>query len=498
MKLCRLRWAGRATGKHAIVVCPAPILSPREVPWDALTARGIPISAVLAGWGAEFSISQRNEIQESASRAPGASSNNGVDDMQRFKMSPWLLSLALGMGTAVTSNAQDGQFMKADAVFGQPQQPLVQQISGECAPDACCETGCDEFACDATGGCDSCYLWGGDGWDLSDNLFGEDSAYDVGGWVQLGYTNRSTGLFNTNPHRLNLHQSWLYAEKTADGSEGFDWGFRADLMYGTDSEDTQAFGNNAGEWDFMNGWTRGAGYGWAMPQLYLEGAYGDLSIIAGHFYTLLGYEVVTAPDNFFFSHAFTMFNSEAFTHTGILATYAVSENVEAYAGWTLGWDTGFDQFGNGNSFLGGASVIVTDDLSVTYILTAGDLGRNGNGYTHSLVADWSVTEKLNYVFQSDYVRFNDFGTQVDTIGINQYLLYWFNDCVGVGGRAEWWKLDGDSFYAITGGVNYKPMANLIIRPEVRYQWSPAQNNLAMPAFPVDEGAIFGIDAILTF
>ena len=80
----------------------------------------------------------------------------------------------------------------------------------------------------------------------------------------------------------------------------------------------------------------------------------------------------------------------------------------------------------------------------------------------------------------------------DTIGVNQYLFYWFNDCLGLGGRAEWWKSDqggfgSDSYYEITGGVNYKPMANLVIRPEVRYQWSPDNN--ATPAqsiVPVDE------------
>ena len=90
----------------------------------------------------------------------------------------------------------------------------------------------------------------------------------------------------------------MYAEKVADGSQGLDWGFRADVMYGIDSADTQAFGNNPGRWDFINGWDFGGTYGWAMPQLYGEIAAGDFSVIIGHFYTLLGYEVVTAPDNF--------------------------------------------------------------------------------------------------------------------------------------------------------------------------------------------------------
>ena len=73
-------------------------------------------------------------------------------------------------------------------------------------------------------------------------------------------------------------------------------------------------------------------------------SHGDWSIKGGHFYTLLGYEVVTAPDNFFYSHAFTMYLSEAFTHTGALVTYEGLPDTTVYAGWTAGWDTGFDQF----------------------------------------------------------------------------------------------------------------------------------------------------------
>lgn len=429
--------------------------------------------------------------------------------MRKLKTSDWLLTLAAALGFATTANAQDNEMVqRADAILGGQQQSLIDQISHECAPGPVCDIApCDGLGCDSTG-CDDCYLFEGFGLSLQD-LLSEDSAISIGGWIQSGYHNKSTGLFNNRPGKYATHQAWLFAEKVADGSNGLDFGFRADFMYGIDAGDTQAFGNNPGDWDFANGWDHGA-FGFAMPQLYGEMAYGDWSIKAGHFYTLLGYEVVTAPDNFFYSHAFTMYNSEAFTHTGALATYSASDNLTIYGGWTLGWDTGFnqfDQFGQkGNSFLGGYSFGIGDNVTFTHIITAGDFGWIGDGYSQSIVIDVALSDKLNYVFQSDLLNSDNRVTDMngdligftngnETVGINQYLIYSLNDCVGIGGRAEWWKSNGDSVYAITGGVNYRPTPNLVVRPEVRYQWNPGVNDAGIDS---EGDTIFGIDAILTF
>ena len=372
-----------------------------------------------------------------------------------------------------------------------------------------CGNGCGDSCVDSCDGCGSGCGGGelGDPWTLqgalcpSDDCCDAESPWNFGGWVQFGYHSDSTGLFNSRPGQFQNHQSWVYLERVADGSNGIGLGGRVDFMYGQDAGDTQAFGNPPGSWDYLNGWDRGAQYGFAMPQLYAEVAIGEnLSIIAGHFYTLLGYEVVTAPDNFFYSHAFTMYNSEAFTHTGVLATYAASDNLTLYAGWTLGWDTGFDQYDlfgqEGSSFLGGFSVGVGDNASFTYITTFGDFGAIGDGYSHSMVLDVAVSDNLNYVVQSDVLQTDALGlADIETVGINQYLFYTLSDRIAVGGRAEWWKADSDSIYAVTGGVNIRPTANLVVRPEVRYEWDPGQTNGILVE---DENTIFGIDAIVTF
>ena len=374
--------------------------------------------------------------------------------------------------------------------------PPAVNGNGCVAPNCVARQGClGPNGCEAGG----FLAGGGDGgpsedapWTISGAIFDENPPFTIGGYTQLGYTNKSDGVFNTHPGNINLHQNWLYLERVADGSKGIGFGGRVDIIYGVDAANTQAFGNNPGNWDFMSGMDNGI-YGWAVPQFYGEIAYKDLSVKFGHFYTLLGYEVVPANGNFFYSHAFTMNFSEAFTHTGVLTTYKVNDKVTVYNGWTAGWDTGFDQFNNGSSYLGGASVQVTDSVNVTYITTVGNLGAIGDGYSHSIVATFDLGNNWEYVFQSDLL---DTNAGLTTVGLNNYLFYTVNDQIKIGSRSEWWKLNGTSFYEMTVGVNVKPMNNLVVRPEIRYQWSPGGAGNAF-GIPVDQ-TIFGIDAILTY
>ena len=351
-------------------------------------------------------------------------------------------------------------------------------------------------------GCYRCMLSNLTDFNLNQALYGCDTpAVSLGGWFQLGYHSESNDLFNSRPDNLALHQGWLFIEKGV--SENGDWGFRGDIMYGIDADDTQAFGNTPGRWDFQNGFDNGS-YGWAIPQLYANVMMGGWDIKIGHFYTLIGYEVVTAPDNFFYSHAITMYNSEPFTHTGVMASKDINDKTTLYAGYTLGWDTGFDQFNDGSSWLGGISYAFTDRASITYMSTAGNFGARGDdAYSHSIVMSVQVTDNFEWIGQSDMVRVDSTGE--DNFGLNQYFLYSATDRLGLGARVEWWKGDvltgyaphggvlpaagSLSYYAATFGVNYKPKSNVVVRPEVRFDWSPAAD--------YDE-AYFGVDAIMSF
>ncbi len=340
------------------------------------------------------------------------------------------------------------------------------------------------------------------------SLMGDERPFDIGGWTQFGYHDNSDGVFNTHPHRVNLHQQWLYAERVADGSEGIDFGFRFDAVYGVDAQNTQSFGNPPGSYDFDDDFNHGI-YGWAFPQLYGEVAMGDLSVKAGHFYTIIGYEVVQAPQNFFYSRAFTFNFNEPFTHTGVLGTYNVSDTVTAYGGWTLGWDTGFDEFNDGDdsdgsNWLGGLSVGLSDNMKATYASVAGDFGLIGEGYMQSFVLDVTLMEDLKYIFQNDWLHLNstlgDGEPGYDSYAFNQYLIYTISDQLAAGARGEIWTSEDNTIYQTTLGVNIKPASNLVIRPEVRWQWGDEEDERYFgDTFGVPTGdTIFGVDAILTY
>ena len=415
---------------------------------------------------------------------------------------------------------------KSDAYYQQGDQFLVStpvttasaNSGADCCEPACTDPCCTDPCCSddvACGdGCGGGALFSGcsvfapvEGFTLV-GLSGLDktSGWEIGGWTDMAYYNNNIPLsqsfddllsFDDIPDRFNLAQQWFYLGKVADGSAGLDVGGRVDLIYGTDAQKSQAFGNpgagvrNSGFYDASldHGY-----YGWAIPQSYLEVATGDVSTKIGHFFTPLGYEVIAATGNFFHSHSYTMFNSEPFTHTGVLSTYSGLETLTLFGGWTLGWDTGYTNLNSGNNFLGGFTSNLNDSVTFTYLNTYGNFGwRDGgskNSYSHSMVLTADLTDNLQYVAQSDLVRTDNPGvSQYDTIGLNQYLFYSLNDWLKVGGRAEWWKADGVSFNEVTGGVNIQALSNLVFRPEIRHDWAPG--------IGLDESTV-AIDAILTY
>jgi hypothetical protein len=361
--------------------------------------------------------------------------------------------------------------------------------------------------------------------------------WQIGGWTAFGYSNNPDGAFTgngvfndeyfgpgaglTNAYewdRLNLNQTGIYVGKVADGSEGVGFGGRFEMVYGVDGNEFQSFGNNPGVYDFINGYDHGT-YEWAIPQLYAEVAVGKLSTKVGHFYTPIGYEVLPTGGNFFFSKQLTFYNSEPFTHTGVLSTLTASDRLSVSAGWVMGMDTGFDSLNGGSAGLGGFTFTINECTQFLNYMMAGDLGWRGNGFINSAILTHKWTDRIQSVHQFDVLSTDlsvtpfpnfpgidvpaDFardGIAHDSIGQINYLFYEVNERVKVGVRQEWYKADSVSYHTYTYGLNVKPMANLTIRPEVRHMVSTGADNTFLQPGRGDlfNQTVFGVDAVLTY
>lgn len=185
----------------------------------------------------------------------------------------------------------------------------------------------------------------------------------VDGWANFGFSYNPSApsdsyngpvTFNDRAGEMQMHQLYLSVERRIDKLPG-DWaiGGRTDVLFGSDAQFAQALGTPQGHWDRQL--TGNRFYNAALPQAYAElyAPWGNgVTAKIGHFYTIIGNESVMAPDNFFYSHSYTMQYGEPFTHTGILFDYPF---LNILRGWTIntklgaitggtsgGWDGAFD------------------------------------------------------------------------------------------------------------------------------------------------------------
>lgn len=378
-----------------------------------------------------------------------------------------------------------------------------------------------------------------DPWTLT-NLFNnpeggntlKEAGVKISGHMQWGYQSAPDGAFTGNGPfvnqyewgQFNLNQQYLFMEKVADGSKGIGWGFRVDGMYGVDGNEGQSFGNVVpNHWDYQNGLDHGA-YEWAVPQAYGELAYKKWSIKMGHFYTIVGYEVVPSTGQFFLSRQLTFWNSEPFTHTGALASYKPNDKLTIMGGWVAGMDSGYFRFEQASAFLGGFTWLIDPKTTFVYSMIGGNLGWRGDGAINSFILSRQWLPKFSTVHQFDVLATNlrqtpaglpggtldmpaDFNnpasyTPRDSTGLINYAFYDLTPKLKAGIRYEWYKADSVSYNTLTFGVNIKPKPYLIIRPEVRGMWSPGNHQTYTGAHGYSSQlfnqTVFGIDAIVTF
>jgi hypothetical protein len=392
------------------------------------------------------------------------------------------------------------------------------ELPGDCAPQgaSCCDPAAEEEEMWSLTSIfdDGC----GGNWMTDNGLKVGGSTVQSFTWNWSSPNDRFNGpvTWTDRSNEYQLNQQWLYLEKATDTSENdLDVGGRVDINYGTNYR----WMTSAGLEDRWSLNTNRSFYGLAIPQMYGEVAYKDVKVKAGHFASPVGYLGLDMSANAVNTLPYTYQYGEAFTHTGAIATWQVSENLSVGSGFTRGWDN-WDGSGAGSPNLGyiGTANYTIDECSSLALVVLwsrewnnkvdgdGNIDYSGR-YLQTLVYQRKLSEELTWVFQTDYGHqgntadfsgARDIGDS-DWYGINQYLLWQQTDKVTWVGNFEWFRDENGyrvgpflptpttpgsatrglaaprfgyagNFYQVTVGPKWMPTKNLYIRPNLRFDW----------------------------
>jgi opacity protein-like surface antigen len=138
---------------------------------------------------------------------------------------------------------------------------------------------------------------------------------------------------------------------------------------------------------------------------------GPISIKAGKFVTLLGYEILPTYTNLNFnvSESIMFGFSIAFTHTGLLANFPLTDMVSVDLGVVNGWDEVQDD-NNSKTLLGGIGIVPRDDVSIyiagTYGAEQPDNGKSKLGIV-TTAATWKATDILTFGMDFNWANESD-------------------------------------------------------------------------------------------
>jgi hypothetical protein len=166
-----------------------------------------------------------------------------------------------------------------------------------------------------------------------------------------------------------------------------------------------------------------------------------LTINLGKWDTLMGYEVIDATGNAFYSHSF-MFFELPFTQTGLTAAYKVTDALTVTGGITRGWDQALKDV-NGSLDATGQIAWTQGAWGATMNVTTGDQEATGSG-----LDGWRTVIDLIGTYQYS-----------DNLKLAANVDYGWEPQVNAGGTASWY---GAAIYA---GYTISPMFTANVRGE---------------------------------
>ena len=294
------------------------------------------------------------------------------------------------------------------------------------------------------------------------------------GWVESGFTGNVDGptdnqnfgrLFDDRSNEFVMNQAVITAERALDPKVGFDWGFKLQLMFGTDARYIHSLG--------LRDHSTGTGlYQADIPEAYLSLhlpvlTEGGVDVKLGKFVTLEGAETIDPRTNPFYSHTYIFNFGIPFNHTGALFTLHTNSWLDLIAGVTRGVNTSIDDNNDRPAFHGGVGLNFNEGKIVVLASThIGPETSNDNSdlrYLNAITTTWKITDKLTSITDINYTH--DDGADADAYGVAQYLTYVINDRITAKIRGEIWR-DDKGFYVAQFADPHDPMRALGGEPTI--------------------------------
>ncbi len=327
--------------------------------------------------------------------------------------------------------------------------------------------------------------------------------------------------FTFKDDTFDLRQASLFFSRAREDES---WGFGLVLDFGTAAEAIAA------RWDSDGDNICGSSHGceFEIREAYLTYytpltmPNGDpISLKAGKFATLLGWEVIPSWDalNDNISTSFLFGFAVPFTHVGLLANLPITDMIALDLGVVNGWDSVRDN-NHGKTLLAGISVTPAEEVSMYLAGTYGaegdsikDGGPGAGSKTGAVTANavWHAANRITFVLDSTYANESDVllgrcgcsdTRSADWYGVAGYAVFQVTDDLSFALRTEWFddpdgvRTDapegkGATLWEVTPTLSYWLTDRIIARAEYRHDES------STPIFESRGGTQPGQDLVST-
>lgn len=261
--------------------------------------------------------------------------------------------------------------------------------------------------------------------------------FKISGWVEAGVTFNSEApgtrqnfghLFTDRANEPLLNQLVFTAERsldTAPDASGFDWGFKAQVMYGGDARYIHSTGllqntqHEIVQPDVVEAWL--------LLHAPIAGTAGGFDLKVGKFVTLEGAETIDPRTTVFYSHSYIFNFGIPFNHTGALGVSHLARWLDVYTGVTRGVNVGTTDNNGSVSFHGGCGLNFYEGsltaLATTHIGPENPHNNHDQRCLNDLVVTWKVNANTIAVLDANFAQDDSPARNAKAYGAAAYLTY---------------------------------------------------------------------------